>query len=50
MGQFEARTCAETGHVRVTLAGECDLAGRDELRTLLEAAVRAAPLVIVADG
>jgi anti-anti-sigma factor len=33
--------------VRVTLAGECDLAVRDELHEVLDAAVQASPLVIV---
>jgi anti-sigma B factor antagonist len=47
MGRFEARTDEGTGHVRVALAGECDLAVRDELHTVLGAAVRASPLVIV---
>ena len=47
MGRFEARTDEGTGHVRVTLIGECDLAVRDELHEVLVAAVRAAPLVIV---
>lgn len=47
MGHFEARTDEETGHVRVTLTGECDLAVRDEVRAVLVAAVHAAPLVIV---
>ncbi|WP_127506910.1 STAS domain-containing protein [Actinoplanes solisilvae] len=47
MGHFEARTDKGTGHVRVTLTGECDLAVRDELHAVLTAAVRAAPLVIV---
>lgn len=47
MGRFEARTDEQAGHVRVILAGECDLAARDELHAVLRAAVRAAPLVIV---
>jgi anti-anti-sigma factor len=47
MPNFEATTQQEAGHVRVTLAGECDLAVRDELHAVLETAVRTAPLVIV---
>ena len=47
MARFEASTYEEAGHVRVTLAGECDLAVRDELHAVLGAAVRAAPLVVV---
>ncbi|MDY7084434.1 MAG: STAS domain-containing protein [Actinomycetota bacterium] len=44
---FEARTDEQAGCVRVTLAGECDLAVRDQLHTILEGAVHASPLVIV---
>lgn len=44
---FEARTDEQAGHVRVTLAGECDLAVRDQLHTILKDAVRSSPLVIV---
>ncbi|MBL7258305.1 STAS domain-containing protein [Paractinoplanes lichenicola] len=44
---FEARTDTHAGHVRVTLAGECDLAVREQLHTILEDAVRSAPLVVV---
>lgn len=47
MGRFEAKTYEGTGHLRVTLTGECDLAVRDELHAVLGAAVRASPLVIV---
>ncbi|MBU2668449.1 STAS domain-containing protein [Actinoplanes bogorensis] len=47
MGRFEARTDEEAGQVRVTLAGECDLAVRDQLHTVLDAAVRTSPLVVV---
>ncbi|GAB2566960.1 hypothetical protein Aab01nite_45580 [Paractinoplanes abujensis] len=44
---FEARTDVRAGHVLVTLAGECDLAVRDQLHTILEDAVRSSPLVVV---
>ncbi|MCO8271142.1 STAS domain-containing protein [Actinoplanes sp. TRM 88003] len=47
MPNFEATTQAGTDQVRVTLAGECDLAVRDELHAVLEAAVRSSPLVVV---
>ncbi len=47
MARFEARTHEEAGHLRVTLAGECDPAVRDELHAVLEAAVQASPLVVV---
>jgi anti-sigma B factor antagonist len=47
MPNFEATTQEGAGHVRVTLTGECDLAVRDELHSVLESAVNAAPLVIV---
>src|SRR5690349_6459743 len=47
MPNFEATTQAGTHRVRVTLAGECDLAVRDELQAVLEAAVRSSPLVVV---
>ncbi|WP_250002744.1 STAS domain-containing protein [Actinoplanes sp. M2I2] len=47
MPNFEASTHEGPGHVRVTLAGECDLAVRDELHAVLDAAVQASPLVIV---
>jgi anti-sigma B factor antagonist len=47
MAHFEARTSAEPGRVVVALAGECDLAGREELASVLLAAVDSAELVVV---
>jgi anti-anti-sigma factor len=47
MARFEATTSDEAGRVRVTLAGECDLAVRDELTATLLAAVGRAPVVVV---
>jgi anti-sigma B factor antagonist len=39
MALFTARTSAEGGRVVVALTGECDLAGRDEMETVLLTAV-----------
>lgn len=50
MTRFEATTSDETDHVRVALAGECDLAVREELTVALLAAVRRAPVVVVDVG
>jgi anti-anti-sigma factor len=50
MTRFEATTSDEAGHVRVALAGECDLAVREELTAALLAAVRRAPVVVVDVG
>lgn len=47
MTRFEATISDEAGHVRVALAGECDLAVREELTAALLAAVRRAPVVVV---
>ena len=47
MARFEATTSATPGRATVTLTGECDLEGRDELTEVLVAAVRSAPMVIV---
>ena len=47
MARFEARTSDEADHVKVTLAGECDLAVREELTATLLAAVQRAPVVVV---
>ncbi|MET7403767.1 STAS domain-containing protein [Dactylosporangium sp. NPDC005572] len=47
MTQFEARTAAGTGRAVVSLAGECDLAVRDQFEAALTAAVEAAPVVLV---
>jgi anti-sigma B factor antagonist len=47
MVQFEAKTSAEAGQIVVSLAGECDLAVRDELSSALLAAVGAADVVVV---
>ena len=50
MTRFEVTTSEETDHVRVALAGECDLAVREELTVALLAAVRRAPVVVVDVG
>lgn len=48
MAHFEARTTtAGSGRVIVTLTGECDLAGRDDLIATLLRAVDDAELVVV---
>jgi anti-anti-sigma factor len=50
MTRFEATTSEEADHVRVALAGECDLAVREELTVVLLAAVHRAPVVVVDVG
>ena len=45
--RFEVTTSDEPGRVRVTLAGECDLAVSDRLTAALLSAVRQAPVVVV---
>ncbi|KAB1934488.1 STAS domain-containing protein [Micromonospora sp. ALFpr18c] len=50
MPHFEARTSTAPGRIVVTLIGECDLAARDELTTVLASAVRGAPVVVVDVG
>ena len=47
MVHFAARSSDEPGRIRVTLAGDCDLAVRDELSATLLAAVNRSPVVIV---
>jgi anti-anti-sigma factor len=47
MGTFEAKTAAESGRIVVSLLGECDLTTRDELTSVLLAAVDRADLVVV---
>jgi anti-sigma B factor antagonist len=47
MVRFNATTSDEAGGVRVALAGECDLAVREELTAALLAAVRRASVVLV---
>ncbi|UQU62964.1 STAS domain-containing protein [Couchioplanes caeruleus] len=47
MVHFQARTTAGPGRVVVTLTGECDLEGRDELTAVLLSAVGSAPVVVV---
>ena len=47
MPTFEARTSAQPGRCVVALAGECDLAVRDELTSALLRAVETAPVVEV---
>jgi anti-sigma B factor antagonist len=50
MARFEATTSDEADRIRVVLAGECDLAVRDELTSTLLDAVRRAPEVVVDVG
>lgn len=45
MAHFQVATSTEPGRVVVTLTGECDLAGRDELIAVLLAAVDGAAAV-----
>lgn len=47
MVQFEARTSTTSGRVVVALAGECDLAARDQLTAALRAALDAGGPVTV---
>ena len=47
MAHFEARTTAGSGRVVVTLTGECDLEGRDDLIASLLRAVEDAEVVVV---
>ena len=47
MAHFEARTSAASGHVLVTLTGECDLDGRDELTVVLLSAVENGNVAVV---
>jgi anti-anti-sigma factor len=47
MARFAATTLDEPGRVRVKLAGDCDLAVRDELSAALLAAVDRADVVVV---
>ena len=47
MAHFVATTSEEPGRVRVTLAGSCDLAVRDQMSATLLAAVSRSPVVIV---
>jgi anti-sigma B factor antagonist len=47
MARFTATTTEEPGRVRVALAGDCDLAVRDEMSAALLAAVCRADIVIV---
>ena len=50
MTRFEATTSDEADHVRVALAGDCDLAVREELTAALLAAVHRAEIVVVDVG
>ncbi|MET0419607.1 MAG: STAS domain-containing protein [Actinoplanes sp.] len=50
MAHFEARTSTAPGRIVVTLTGECDLATQAELTSVLSAAVRGAPVVVVDVG
>jgi anti-sigma B factor antagonist len=45
--RFDARTSVELDRVVVALVGECDLAGREELTSILLAAVAGADQVVV---
>ena len=47
MGRFEVATSVEGDRTVVTVAGECDLAVRDELTSVLLDAVSAARVVVV---
>ena len=47
MALFEATTSAVDGQAVVSLAGECDLTAREELTTVLLAAVNSAPVIVV---
>jgi anti-sigma B factor antagonist len=47
MPQFEAKTSVESDGVVVAVTGECDLSVRDEFTSVLLAAVRDAPVVVV---
>ncbi|HEV7964711.1 MAG TPA: STAS domain-containing protein [Actinoplanes sp.] len=47
MAHFEVTTSVEPDRVVVALAGECDFAGRDELTSVLLAAVNSATVVFV---
>jgi anti-anti-sigma factor len=47
MAQFEIRTSADGDRVVVALAGECDVAARDELAAALSAAVTSAEVIHV---
>ncbi|GIE90597.1 STAS domain-containing protein [Actinoplanes regularis] len=47
MASFEARTVAEQGRVTVFLTGDCDLAARDRLTTVLLDAVSRSGAVFV---
>jgi anti-anti-sigma factor len=47
MAPFEARTSAQDGRAVVSLVGECDLTTREELTTVLLAAVDSAPVIVV---
>jgi anti-sigma B factor antagonist len=44
---FEATTSAGDGRTVVSLAGECDLTTREQLTTVLLAALETAPVVVV---
>src|SRR5690242_16872003 len=47
MAHFAATISDEPGHLRVVLAGECDMAVRDELCAVLLSAVRRSRVVVV---
>jgi anti-anti-sigma factor len=47
MAHFEATTSADAGDVVVSLVGECDLSGREELTSALLAAVESSRVVVV---
>lgn len=47
MARFEVTTVVRPAHIVVALAGECDLAGRDDLTSALLGAVSRSPVVLV---
>ncbi|MEW2383510.1 STAS domain-containing protein [Micromonospora sp. NPDC047707] len=47
MARFEATTSSDAGRVTVWLSGECDLAVRERLTSVLLAAVADSPVVVV---
>ncbi|MEU8238137.1 STAS domain-containing protein [Actinoplanes missouriensis] len=47
MSDFQIRTATQADRIVVSVAGECDLRHRDEMTTVLQAAVQAAPVVAV---
>jgi anti-sigma B factor antagonist len=50
VARFEARTSAEPDRVVVSLAGECDMAAREELTAALRKAIDASSVVVIDAG